>query len=204
MGLRLYTTDRTQTSRTKMSLKDPEKRREDDRIRARAYYYAHRDEVHAKAKARRKASPEIAREQYVRYMADPDVKARRLEANRKRYREVYAKDPAYRAAMTARHQKRKAEIAPEIVAERYLRERVEALGGMCPKFVDPSRRGAPDRMVILPGKPIFFVEMKRYKIGKVRPWQDRYHADLRACGHKVWVLWSKEDVDAFIAEVTLT
>jgi hypothetical protein len=91
--------------------------------------------------------------------------------------------------------------APEIVAEQYLRERVEALGGMCPKFVDPSRRGAPDRMVLLPGHPVYFVEMKRYKVGKVRSWQERYHADLRACGHKVWVLWSKEEVDEFFTSI---
>jgi hypothetical protein len=123
-------------------------------------------------------------------------------ANKEKKRE---QDAAHRAAYPESHRaadaKYRASIAPEIVAEQYLRERVEALGGMCPKFVDPSRRGAPDRMVILPGLPIYFVEMNRYKIGKVRPWQDRYHADLRACGHKVWVLWSKEDVDGFFATI---
>jgi hypothetical protein len=78
------------------------------------------------------------------------------------------------------------------------------MGGMCPKFIDPSRRGAPDRMVLLPGRPVFFVEMKREVGGVVKPWQTRYHEDLRALGHRVWVLWSKEEVDAFISEVTLT
>jgi len=136
-----------------------------------------------------------------RYAANPELMKERLRKNNERYRKIYATDPAYRAVVKARHKKRIAENAPEIVAEQYLRERVEALGGMCPKFVDPSRRGAPDRMVILPGHPVYFVEMKRYKIGTVRPWQERYHTDLRACGHKVWVLWSKEDVDGFFAEI---
>jgi hypothetical protein len=97
--------------------------------------------------------------------------------------------------------KTRAAFAPEIKAEEHLVESVEMVGGMCPKFVDPSRRGAPDRMVLLPEKPVIFVEMKREKLGKVKIWQERYHADLRALGHRVEVLWSKSDVDRFLASI---
>lgn len=142
-----------------------------------------------------------AEHERARYAANPALLQKRLKTNSERYRQIYANDPAYRAKVKAAHKMRRVATAPEIVAEHYLRERTEALGGMCPKFVDPSRRGAPDRMVILPGYPIHFVEMKRYKLGVVRPWQERYHADLRRCGHKVWVLRSKEDVDAFFADI---
>lgn len=109
-----------------------------------------------------------------------------------------------RVAARERARRLAKESAPERVAEQYLREQVTALGGMCPKFIDPARRGAPDRMVLLPGLPVHFVEMKRAKLGRLEAHQERYHADLRRLGHRVWVLWSKEDVRAFIAEVTLT
>jgi hypothetical protein len=178
-----------------------EQKREADRARARAYYYAHREEVHAKAKARREAKPEIAQEQYSRYITKPGVRAKRVEANRQRYRQVYSKDPAYREKASAYKRKWKEKLAPEAKAEAHLVESVKLVGGMCPKFIDPGRRGAPDRMVMLPGRPVYFVEMKREKVGKLSPWQERYHADLRALGHRVWVLWSKEDVDEFLASI---
>jgi hypothetical protein len=185
-----------------MPPKDPEKRREGARVRARAYYYANREAVCAKNKDKRENDPSVRERERERHaLLDPERKAKKLEANRERYRQVYSKDPAYREYMSSYHKKMKATIAPEAMAEQHLRERVEALGGICPKFIDPSRRGAPDRMVIMPGKPIYFVEMKRYKLGTVKPWQERYHADLRACGHEVRVLWSKEEVDEFLAAI---
>lgn len=100
------------------------------------------------------------------------------------------------------YQRRKQIIKPEAVAERRLVSGVSILGGMCPKFIDPARRGAPDRMVMLPGRPVYFVEMKRARFGRVKPWQTRYHEDLRALGHPVWVLWSEPDVDKFLAEIS--
>jgi hypothetical protein len=56
-------------------------------------------------------------------------------------------------------------------------------------------------MVMLPGKPVVFVEMKRESLGKVAAHQLRYHASLRALGHRVEVLWSKKDVDDFLAAI---
>lgn len=44
--------------------------------------------------------------------------------------------------------------------ERYLRKQVEANGGKCWKWVSPGRRGVPDRIVIMPGGVIAFVELK--------------------------------------------
>lgn len=91
--------------------------------------------------------------------------------------------------------------AVEAKAEQYLRAAVEARGGMCPKFNDPARRGAPDRMVLLPRSPVIFVEMKRAALGRLTKHQERYHADLRALGHRVEVLWSEADVDAFLSTI---
>jgi hypothetical protein len=190
-----------------------------DRIKARAKVYreAHKDE----RKAYREANKD-------RIKAYREANKDRIKAQRKAYREetknersmsfkVYreanksrlsARSTAYYAShkeeAKAWAKERRKAIKPEIVAEQHLHDSVAALGGMCPKFIDPSRRGAPDRMVLLPGMPVYFVEMKRAKLGKVAPHQERYHASLRALGHRVWVLWSNEDVDSFINEVTLT
>jgi len=95
-------------------------------------------------------------------------------------------------------------VPRESVIEDHLLLRVAALDGLCIKFVDPGQRGAPDRLVVLPGIPTLYVELKRPHLGRLDSWQERYHARLRARGQRVWVLWSKEDVDAFITEVTLT
>ncbi len=89
----------------------------------------------------------------------------------------------------------------ESKVEDHLVYRVKELGGMCIKFTDPGRRGAPDRIVCLPGHPAYFVELKRPKNGRLDAHQVRYHESLRRSGQRVWVLWSKEDVDAFFAEI---
>lgn len=45
--------------------------------------------------------------------------------------------------------------------ERYLRGCVKALGGWCLKLVCPGFTGMPDRLILLPGGSICFVELKR-------------------------------------------
>ncbi len=40
-------------------------------------------------------------------------------------------------------------------------EYIESLGGKCWKFVSPSETGVPDRIVLLPGGVVGFLEMKR-------------------------------------------
>lgn len=44
--------------------------------------------------------------------------------------------------------------------ERYLRDQVRAAGGRAYKFVSPGNAGVPDRIVLLPGGRIAFVELK--------------------------------------------
>lgn len=44
--------------------------------------------------------------------------------------------------------------------ERKLVQEVKALGGLCLKFTSPGLAGVPDRIVILPGGRVIFVEMK--------------------------------------------
>lgn len=53
------------------------------------------------------------------------------------------------------------EIMREAVFERKLKKRIEEKGGLCLKWVSPGYTGVPDRIVLLPGGRIFFVEVKR-------------------------------------------
>ena len=45
--------------------------------------------------------------------------------------------------------------------EHRLIKRIQGLGGECLKWASPGNRGVPDRIVLLPGGVIAFVELKR-------------------------------------------
>lgn len=78
----------------------------------------------------------------------------------------------------------------ESVIEANLVKQVKAAGGTAYKFTSPGRRGVPDRLVLLPGGRVVFVECKAP--GEVpRPDQEREHNRLRALGFTVIVLDSK-------------
>ena len=84
--------------------------------------------------------------------------------------------------------------------EQRLVKAVRAAGGMCPKLVSPGTDGMPDRMVLLPGCRIGFVEVKAP--GKEpRPLQTQRHRQLRALGFPVFVLDDPEKVPWILEEV---
>jgi hypothetical protein len=130
------------------------------------------------------------------YRAIPVNKIRQQEYDR-----VKRADPAYRAEKMEHNKARRKLLPLEAVIEDYLRDRVLEIDGLCIKFIDAGQRGAPDRIVILRGCPAYFVELKRPHIGKLDGAQIRYHQRLKDRGQRVWTLWSREEVDAFIAEV---
>ena len=69
----------------------------------------------------------------------------------------------------------------ESLIEKHLTPAVKAAGGVAYKFVSPGRRSVPDRIVLLPGGRIVFVECK--SPGKApRADQLREHERLRALG----------------------
>ena len=86
----------------------------------------------------------------------------------------------------------------ESVVERKLVEGVEALGGIADKVMATTRRGFFDRIVLMPGGRVFFVECKRPKRGRVSPHQKRRHADYASRGATVVVLATLEQVETFI------
>lgn len=95
--------------------------------------------------------------------------------------------------------------------EKHLVKRVKELGGECRKVVWQGRRGAPDRLVMLPdfwwwhcragsrGYPgPFFVELKAPG-EKPRPEQKREHDRMRECHCRVFVIDSIEGVEELLA-----
>lgn len=78
----------------------------------------------------------------------------------------------------------------ESTIENHLIKQVKAAGGTAYKFVSPGRCGVPDRLVLLPGGRIVFVECKAPG-EQPRADQVREHNRLRALGFDVVVLNSK-------------
>ena len=81
--------------------------------------------------------------------------------------------------------------------ERYLVRRTVEHGGIAYKWVSPGRVGVADRIVLLPGGVVWFVELKTAK-GRLSPWQKLFAVDLRRMGMNYIVIRSKEEVDAYL------
>ena len=80
---------------------------------------------------------------------------------------------------------------------------VKVRGGIAPKFTSPSFDGMPDRIVLLPGSRIGFVEVKA--IGcKPRPLQLARHEMLRQLGFQVYVIDSIEQIGGILDEIQTT
>ena len=87
--------------------------------------------------------------------------------------------------------------------EAKLKQMVEKQGGIAPKFVSPGLSGMPDRLVLLPGGQIAFVEVKAPD--KVpRPLQEARHRMLRKLGFKVYVLDDAGQVGGILDEIRAT
>ena len=77
---------------------------------------------------------------------------------------------------------------------------VKNRGGMCLKFVSPSFNGVPDRIVLMPGGVMAFVETKA--TGEtMRKLQKRRKKQLEALGFKVYCLNDEMKVEEIINEI---
>jgi len=90
-----------------------------------------------------------------------------------------------------------ADVVQEITVEDYLVKETESRGALCEKIKVPRYCGMPDRTASWPGGVLHFIETKTVG-GKLSVRQKRDHAKRRALGFRVFVIWTKEQVDAYI------
>lgn len=84
--------------------------------------------------------------------------------------------------------------------ERILVTEVKKLGGRAYKWTSPGNDGVPDRIVILPGWPPIFVELKTDR-GKLTALQKVQIDRLRGLGQDVRVLYGMDHVCRFLEEM---
>lgn len=87
--------------------------------------------------------------------------------------------------------------------ERKLTRAVQMMDGIAVKFVSPGYDGMPDRLVLLKGGRMAFVEVKA-KGKKPRPLQEARHRKLRELGFRVYVLDDPEDIREILDEIQTT
>ena len=87
--------------------------------------------------------------------------------------------------------------------EQKLVSAVKKLGGIAPKFISPGLDGMPDRIVLLPGGHMAFVEVKAMGY-KPRPLQLARHGMLRRLGFRVYLVDSLEQIGGILDEIRST
>ncbi len=91
----------------------------------------------------------------------------------------------------------------EKTIEQKFRVAVRAAGGVAVKFTSPGLDGMPDRLVLLPGGRMAFVEVKAPG-KKPRPLQEARHRMLRRLGFQVYVLDDEGQIGGIIDGIQAT
>jgi hypothetical protein len=86
-----------------------------------------------------------------------------------------------------------AEVSEKSI-ERYLVEKAKEHGLPCLKYSNPNMAGYPDRLLVLPGAKVVWVELKS-KGCKPDMRQQIRHQELSRMGHEVRVIDNKADID---------
>ena len=87
----------------------------------------------------------------------------------------------------------------EKAVESYFRRQVVSRGWVTWKMA-PTEVGIPDRVVLIPGGAVWFVELKRARVGVISPKQRVVHSKISRGGHNVVVLAGVSQVKAWIHE----
>jgi len=85
----------------------------------------------------------------------------------------------------------------EAAIEKLLRDKIKQAGGLAWKFTSPGTAGVPDRIVLLPGGRVVFVELIAPG-QKPDPLQEHRLGQLRALGFEAVVLDSRGAVERFV------
>lgn len=88
----------------------------------------------------------------------------------------------------------------EKAIERYLVEQAKQNGLLCLKYSNPNMVGYPDRLLVLPGGSVIWVELKS-KGRKPTKIQQIRMSELTGMGHLVEVIDNKADIDKLIKTI---
>ena len=105
--------------------------------------------------------------------------------------------------MRLENKEKKAMTLREKAIEQKLVRATKNMGGIAPKFVSPGFDGMPDRIVLLQGGHIGFVEVKAPG-EEPRPLQLSRHGLLRRLGFKVYVLDEEQQIGGILDEIRAT
>ena len=88
----------------------------------------------------------------------------------------------------------------ESTIEKVLVRAVRESGGLAIKLVSPGWAGAPDRLILMPGGKLAFVELKAP--GQIqRPLQVKRKRQLEALGFSVYCIDQPEQIGGVLSEV---
>ena len=81
--------------------------------------------------------------------------------------------------------------------ERKLVDMVRRHGGLCLKWICPGWAGVPDRIVLLPGGRVIFVELKRPKGGVVSSRQKWWANKLKTLSFRHYYIYNQTGLLSF-------
>lgn len=84
--------------------------------------------------------------------------------------------------------------------ERWLCCKIEDLGGLAYKFSSPGNNGVPDRIFIMPGGRVWFVELKT-KCGRLAPLQEWQQNQIKKRGAQVRTVHGKAEAEQLIRDI---
>lgn len=91
----------------------------------------------------------------------------------------------------------------EKTVESKLVKAVKSMGGLAPKFTSPGLDGVPDRLVLLPGGKMAFIELKAPG-ENLRPLQVRRKRQLESLGFLVYCMDRPEQIGVILSEIQST
>lgn len=92
------------------------------------------------------------------------------------------------------------DMQKEARIEKWLVDQVKNLGGIADKYTSPSNPGVPDRIVILPGGKVYFVELKTEigRLSNIQKWQRKRYSEM---GCDVRVIKGMAEAKEFVKEL---
>lgn len=85
--------------------------------------------------------------------------------------------------------------------ERRLVYEVNKRGGLCPKWTSPGAAGVPDRIVLMPGGRIWFIELKRPTGGRRAALQTYWQRKLTEAGFRHAFVHNTEQLAELLQEL---